>query len=346
MKKTLAFIISGCLLMGSAIYAFAGEGLVDGDIIDITVDVEDMEDAPEIDVDIIKELLEDLDLDLDEDELDGLIEEILDELEEELEDEDKDEDEVEGIYDEEDEDEDTPEEEISKEALQNLYLKLVKFQAIYDRVPDVAKPAIRKNIRKTELRILSCQISMGEKTLEPISPEELEALETQLQNLQEALLGEDLTEEEREALEAEVKTLEDQIKVAKETNEFIEFIENAGDWEKQLRQQIQQEFLAEKREVLNERKFERGAIKAEIKQQQEALKQQRKERVIAPIKAVEKQAKNKEAEATVTTTSVDKWSNNDRDNKSNNGNGNSRNNGNTGNQGRGNAANAKARKAN
>lgn len=333
MKKTVALVVSGSLLLGSATYAFGLEDVnnrrkMQEDPIVITVNLEDLEEAAEVNLDIINELIGEIkDLDLDEEELDELIDQILEELEEALDQKENNED-----VDDDEMDEDVLEEDLENEdALENLYRNLAKYQAIYDQVPDVAKPAIMKNIRKMQLKILSYQVKSNEELLQDFSLEELEALQEKIETLQEELLNQDLTDEEKEELQQQIEELEGEIKQGKETNEFIQLIETDGKWQQLLRKQIQQEFLAEKKEQSQINKEEKLAIKSEIKEAREAMKQNKKEDSVNEKEKEEtsEDEDQSENEVSVTVTVEEKATKGNNTNKDN-GNGN-----NAGNQAKG-----------
>ncbi|SES86424.1 hypothetical protein SAMN05660297_00767 [Natronincola peptidivorans] len=354
MKKTLAFILSGSLLLGSAVYAFAGEGVNSENSTEeessvILTDTETAEESTEIDIDFIRNYLENPDFnleDLDEDELEALIEEILKALEEDLEyaedldtEGDQSVDDEEGTNDGELDDEEKNSDE-TDEVVENLYKNLLVLQSVYDRVPEVAQPAIRKNIRKVELRILSQQLKTSENDWELVSEEDLAALQEKLDELQEALLNEDLTDEEKEAIEKEMEEVEAELRSAKEANEFHEFLENSNDWEKQLRRQIQEEFLAEKRAIQENRKAERENLRKELQQQRESLKGRIKDNILQP-EEVEEGTPQEDEEAAASSATIEKAAGNNRGNGNAIGNSNGNGNGNAGNQGRGNAGNAR-----
>ncbi|SNS47591.1 hypothetical protein SAMN05446037_101110 [Anaerovirgula multivorans] len=330
MKKTVALVVSGSLLLGSAVYSFGLEGVnnegeMQEDPIVITVNLEDIEEAAEVNLDIINELIGEIkDLDLNEEELDELIDQILEELEKALDQEENSKD----VADDEDEVEDDLE---NEDALENLYRNLVKYQAVYDQVPDVAKPAIMKNIRKMQLKILSYQVKSTDEFLQDFSIEELEALQEKIETLQEELLNQDLTDEEKEELQQQIEELEGKIKQGKETNAFIQLIETDGKWQQLLRRQIQQEFLAEKKEQIQINKEEKLAIKSEIKEAREAIKQNKKEDSVNE-KEKEETSEDKdqsENKVSVTVTVEEKATKGNNTNKDN-GNGN-----NAGNQAKG-----------
>lgn len=294
MKKAIALVVSGSLLLGSAAYVFGLEGNqyqvkenTQEDPIVITLDLENEEDIDMIQ-DIKDLLFEKIEaMNLNEEELEEFIEKIIEELEKELKaeenhdeatEEDKksevDTDDEKDHHEDKDneEKEDSEEEELEKEQEKNskkiltkLYKKILHYQRIYDKVPDVAKPAIKKNIRKVQLQILSYRESMQE----------------------------GLKEKDNKVLEEELQRLIAEIKELNEKNKLIEFIEEHEDWQQPLRKEIQQQFLIEKKEQVEGNKAKKTVTKEENQKIQEAFKKKNKEKKEVTISAVKKTTNEK-----------------------------------------------------
>ncbi len=181
MKKTLSIILAGILLVGSSSFIFANETLkstkktqdqpaaasklsseateipnvaieVLNQVIDkldgkVSFNLKDEEFREEL-LELIEEFLDESDdkviIDFKNEEFKEELLELIEEFEEELE-----EDEIDECDDEDDEDY----EDKNQIILENLHLKLLKLQLVYEKVPAQAKPAIEKKIKKIQLKI-------------------------------------------------------------------------------------------------------------------------------------------------------------------------------------------------
>jgi len=287
MKKALSIILGGIILVGSSSFVFANDliqitsnsqdqATVIEDVAteDTNVDTEIEADTqtPTVTVDVVdEEVIIDDEL---EQEVLELAEEILNELEEEAV---ETEEEAEIDEDEIDVDEDEVTDEENQLILENLHRNLLKFQLVYDRVPAQAKPAIEKNMKKMQLKIIDQMIKMNEDIDTLCSEMNMEEIQTQLSTLNEELKNEELSEEAKQELMDSITELKKKISNHEEMTKLVEFIKENENWKKELKDVIQQEFKVEKANVKLDSKIAKEEIKIARKEIQEKIKIAKKE---------------------------------------------------------------------
>ncbi|GEM_PF-6371625 len=272
MKKALSIILGGALVVTSSSFIFANGGVkspseTQKQAIKSEISVE-KPTTPTVIIEVLDEIIDKADgqiiLDVEdkefEEELLELIEDILSELEE------ADEDEVE-------EDDDKEDNEI---VLEDLYRKLLKYQLVYDRVPAQAKPAIEKNMKTMQLKIVERMVKMNE-DLEKLIPEiNMEEIQKEFSNLKEQLKNENLTEEEKQQIMNSITALEMKITNHEEIVKLVEFVKENENWHKELKNNIHKEFKEEKAKVKAEDKLAKEEIKKARKEVQEQMKANKK----------------------------------------------------------------------
>jgi len=268
MKKALSIILGGVVLVGSSSFIFAN------DLIQLTTQTQEVTtiteevslettETPTVTIDVLDEIIQDEEL---EQELLDLIEEILNELEEEI---DEEETEVD-VEEEEDQEEATNEE--TQLVLEKLHRNLLKYQLVYNRVPAQAKPAIEKNMKKMQLKIIDQMIKMNQDIDTLCSEMNMEELQSKLSNLTEELKNTELTEEQKQELMNLIATLEMKVTNHEEMVKLVEFVKENENWKKELKNNIHQEFKIEKAKIKAESKIS----KEEIKQAKKAVQEQMK----------------------------------------------------------------------
>lgn len=299
MKKALSIILGGTLVVTSSSFIFANNSVklpseTQKQAIQSETSVENPT-KPTVTIEVLDEIIDKADgeivLDVEdkefEEELLELIEDILSELEEEVDEEEVDEDEVEESDEDEDEDKEEDDEDKDKEeededdednqiVLEDLYRKLLKYQLVYDRVPAEAKPAIEKNMKTMQLKIVEHMVKMNE-DLEKLIPEiNMEEIQKELSNLKEQLENENLTEEEKQQIMDSITALEMKIANHEEIVKLVDFVKENENWHKELKNNIHKEFKEEKAKVKAEDKLAKEEIKKARKEVQDQMKANKK----------------------------------------------------------------------
>jgi len=269
MKKALSIILGGVVLVGSSSFIFAN------DLIQLTTQTQEettiteevsleTTETPTVTIEVLYEEVT-VDEELEQELLD-LIEEILNELEEEIDEEETEVDEE----DDENQEESTNEE--NQLVLEKLHRNLLKYQLVYNRVPAQAKPAIEKNMKKMQLKIIDQMIKMNQDIDTLCSEMNMEELQSKLSNLTEELKNTELTEEEKQELMNLIATLEMKVTNHEKMVKLVEFVKENENWKKELKNNIHQEFKIEKAKIKAESKI----AKEEIKQAKKAVQEQMK----------------------------------------------------------------------
>lgn len=283
MKKALSIILGGTLVVTSSSFIFANNSVklpseTQKQAIQSETSVENPT-KPTVTIEVLDEIIDKADgeivLDVEdkefEEELLELIEDILSELEEEV-----DEDEVEVDDEDEDKEEDDEKEEDDQIVLEDLYRKLLKYQLVYDRVPAQAKPAIEKNMKTMQLKIVEHMVKMNE-DLDKLIPEiNMEGIQKELSNLKEQLENENLTEEEKQQIMDSITALEMKIANHEEIVKLVDFVKENENWHKELKNNIHKEFKEEKAKVKAEDKLAKEEIKKARKEVQDQMKANKK----------------------------------------------------------------------
>jgi len=280
MKKALSLILGGALLIGSSSFIFANDAIQlateiqEQPAVSSEVSLETTEDkTPKVTIEVLDEVIEKIDsdriLNIDDEEFEQelleLIEEILSELEEdanEVEEEVADDEEI-------DEDKENDEGEVKEDvteedkklALENLYRNLLKYKLVYERVPAQAKPAIEKNMKNIQLKVVEYMIQINA-DLNTLIPElNAEEAQSELSSLKEKLESEGLTKEAKQELINTIAELENKISNYEEMSKLVAFVQENENWKKDLKTKIHQEFKIEKAKVKAESKLAKEEIK-------------------------------------------------------------------------------------